>query len=255
MKIRPTPSGSFANNIYFDEGEIDAIMEEHYYGFWNGKCDFDQPALDMDKFISEYLGPKGIEYDSEASSQEFGVNVLGKTIFNPDGSKLILINKTLRQNRHRPGGEGRYNFTAAHESFHALQHGPLFDFPRGQLQIGLEQESKKSHACLNRDVVDDNSGERQTPWQETQANRGASSLLMPKTLFSQHFERERKSYGIDSGAALLARADRLDAVIGYLSRTFGASKQAVKYRILSLKLLQDEMQLEFDGVSGGEGAY
>ncbi len=253
MNIRPTPSGSFANNIYFDEGEIDALMEEHYLGFWNGECDFEKPALDMNKFAGEYLAAKRIEFDPEAPTEDFTSNVLGKTIFNRDGSRVILINKILRENIKKSGWIGRYNFTVAHECFHALMHGALFEFPQGQLEMGLGHAQPGVHACLNRDMIDDASRTNtKTPWQEVQANRGASALLLPKTIFSEHFVRERNSYGIDSGTGLLTRQDRFDAVVGYLAKTFGASKQAVKYRILSLGLLQDNAQMEFDEISGGD---
>ena len=255
MKVRPAKSGGFQNYVYFDDGEIDALMEEHYFGYWEGEFDFESPGLDMERFVGAYLAKKNIEFDPRAEDSELGLGVLGKTTFNPDNSKIIQIQKSLYENRKDFRYQGRFNFTVAHEAFHALMHDVLFDLSGQQLEFDSPSNEEAQTTCLNRHVFAHESESAQevkkSPWQEVQANMGASALLMPKTIFMEHFRRETKAYGL-VGSELLERKDILLSVIGYLSKAFNASKQAIKYRIGTLGLFQDGLQGEF-GVTKGKG--
>lgn len=253
MKIQRAKSGPFPNFVYFEEGEIDSLMEDHYFGCWGGKLDLSSPGLNMKDFIDSYLSDRKIEFDPKASSSELGIGVLGKTIFNPDGSKIIQVEQTLFDNRENSKYRGRYNFTVAHESFHALHHAVLFDFSQKQLE--WNEKEKPVITCMNRDVLhhenESESHSRKSPWYEVQANMGSSALLMPKTIFTEHFRKETKAYGL-TGSDLLERKDVFTSVVGYLSSSFGASKQAVKFRISSLGLFQEGLQAEFQEMMGGD---
>lgn len=244
MNIYPDRSGRFSQMIYFEPGEIDNMMEELYLEFFDGRADFDNPALPIDDFM-EFLNTKGIEFDPETRFDAGAESVLGRTVFNKDGSALIQISDELHSQRSSYRYHGRYNFTVSHEVFHALNHRVLFQGMEYQGAL-FESDTGNEIQCLNRDVFPPKEKLTKTPPHEVQANMGASALLMPKSIFTSHFTRERNSYGISSNGDLLLREDAFVSVVGYLSKAFGASKQAVKIRLGNLGLLHDEFQEEFE---------
>ncbi len=223
MKIIDSKRGPYKKELQFYYGEIDEIMQEHYLKFKKDDVDRNKPAIDMDRFFNNYLLDMNIEFDPQ--KKDIGPDVLGKTTFYPDGLELIQISNLIDKDQNL----GRYNFTLAHEIFHALHHRPLFG-------KGDYSEIK----CLNRDIFPAEGRKYNLPLHEMQANSGAAALLMPKDIFIQCYNNERNAYGIRSNHELLENQDRFKAVVGYLSKTFNASKHAVRIRLSHLKMLQDE---------------
>jgi len=205
--------------------EIDDLMEEHYLKFYNGAVDITNPALDIERFIEDYLQPSRIEYDPEAT--DLGRDVLGVTQFNPDGSRLIRISKLLYLQRHSLGSAGRFRFTCAHEAFHAMFHHRLFS--RGGRSICLERH-------IREDFVEPQLSGDFTEWQ---ANRGAAALLMPKMLFMEHVTREKRE----------AKGNQMLADV--LADRFRVSRQSAQIRLQTLGLWVSEDQasvLQTDGI-------
>ncbi|MHB8155074.1 MAG: ImmA/IrrE family metallo-endopeptidase [Candidatus Omnitrophota bacterium] len=208
--------------------DIDEAMEERYLKFHKGTCDIDHPALDIERFIDESLRSEHIEYEPEAT--DLPGNVLGETQFNLDGSRLIRINSGLYRQRNLLLKKGRFRFTCAHESFHAIFHTRLFR--KGGRLI-----------CSGQHVREDMVESTPTPgdFTEWQANRGAAALLMPRLIFIENVKRIRAV----SGSA------NTDILVQNLLSRFDVSKKSVQIRLQTLKLTiprDNDMVLENDGI-------
>ena len=208
--------------------DIDEAMEERYLKFYHGTCDIDHPALDIERFIDEGLKSEHIEYEPEAT--DLPNNVLGATQFNLDGSRLIRINSVLYRQRNLLLKKGRFRFTCAHESFHAIFHSRLFR-KSGRLVC--------SGPHIREDMVE--STPTTGDFTEWQANRGAAALLMPSSIFMENVKRIRA----------VAGSANTDSLVQNLSTRFDVSKKSVQIRLQTLKQMipgDDDMVLQNDGI-------
>lgn len=131
----------------------------------------------------------------------------------------ILIDSSLTESENR----GRENFTVMHEIFHQVIHKNSFrrekpDYTHRSIQKALNSKKRLVTAL---DHI------------EYQANACAAAFLMPRTLLANTY---RKCY---SGSTLL-NADSYQAktIIKNLAPEFNSSAQAMKYRLLNIKLLK-----------------
>lgn len=219
----------YGRQLHCSGFDIDEVMEERFLRFYKGACNIDQPALDIERFIDDELQKERVEFDPEASDLLRGV--LGATEFNPDGSRLIRINAGLYRQRNSPAQRGRYRFTCAHETFHALFHGQLFQ-KAGQLICSSQH--------IREDMVESVSGN--SDFTEWQANRGAAALLMPRTIFEENVKCIR------STSAGMTR----DSLTLNLAIRFDVSKQSVSIRLKTLGLFSTSdcgYELEYDGIN------
>ena len=225
---------------WFEDGEIDSLMENHLAEFSKKITTIKIPPVPVDLFVEKYLG---VEFDNYAQLITETDNILGATYFGDSGI-AIKIDKSLTEKADSKENIGRYNFTVSHEAFHALYHKELFAQDKNQLEFsGLER--KKKIECLGRDMgVFSEKTKAKTPWWEVHANMGAAALLMPKTMFLEHFVTERNAYGVTDNYKLATMQHVLYPVICYLSNTFNASMEAVRIRLNQLGCLADIKQGE-----------
>ena len=130
----------------------------------------------------------------------------------------IVIDSTLTESNNR----GRENFTVMHEVFHQVLHKACF------------RHSKASYGHVTTSKTID--GKRRKPLTaldriEAQANACAAAFLMPSELTTATFQK------------LYRHSDMLDTkmysvqpIIDQLADEFNVSKQAMKYRLINLKL-------------------
>ena len=212
--------------------DIDEAMEMRYLAFFDGKCDIDHPALDIERFIDEILRKDNIEFEPEAVDLQ--LHALGATKFNPDGSRLIQISAKLYRQRNSAALKGRFRFTCAHEVFHAVFHGPLF-------RSGGHLKCFEQH--VQEDMVEPE--KKSNDFTEWQANRGAAALLMPGSIFKENVKRLRA-----------ISHDHVSLVRDLASR-FDVSKQSVQIRLQmfrSVAVREDDFKLENDGIDSYQDA-
>ena len=53
MKIVRSNNGLYKNEVRFDFGEIDELMQNHFYTFVGDRFLMDKPALNLDAFITK----------------------------------------------------------------------------------------------------------------------------------------------------------------------------------------------------------
>ncbi len=186
--------------------------------------------------------------------------VLGLTGWDNSGSRRIVVNSVLADSDGQ-SDEARFNFTLAHELFHAVEHLPraakVNGRPLARLQVFIEGSPARSDSVAERVV---NSWARKSTgprtlttdedWREWQANTFASELLMPHWAVIREF-RERLTAekfllknGENPRESALTLAGEQQFVSGFfeasLADLFAVSRQAMAIRLLQLRLLEEE---------------
>lgn len=248
MKFIKDKTNTYSRRLWFEDGEIEEIAEKHRRDSIQVLGKLDDPALPVDKFVEIYL-PKtsggDILLDPYADLEKAeGHGVLGATYFCDDHLN-VKIDRTVTEEAERTDQWGRYNATVMHEAGHCVLHPVLFQRDLNQ-QVLFHSRGHRKISCLQRTIEGFYTGE----WWEYQANQMMVNLLMPKDLFLAHFERERNAYGIKDNRELVKNDHLLNAVVGYLSRIFQVSKQAVKIRLHELKQIPNAYQKELFEDSG-----
>jgi hypothetical protein len=216
---------TYGRRLICSGADIEDFMEERYYRFCGGKIDVNRPAIDVGNFIDR-LFKERVEYSPDDSDLPSGV--LGATVFNQDKSCLIRISAGLYKERNAVQVRGRFRFTCAHESFHALVHGPLF---QGAGRLFCHNHTIKEDVGNDQPKVGD--------YTEWQANRGAAALLMPRSIFEQCVKQIR------------SKSNDHEFLVNTLVRLFDVSKQAATIRLQNLGLLslaEDDFELQLNGI-------
>lgn len=188
-----------------------------------------QSIYHNDKLISDSL----CEYLSNILKVEFvfdktlgnheGDEILGKIVFDP---LRIYISKELQLNRYR------WRFTLAHEIGHLILHRNIL----------------KTYVTENIDIAEmlSFSGKFSTytnKYLEVQANKFASSLLLPKEPFLKEVQRFFNKENLRKGYLYLdqqpVNQKLLRDLLLTLQTKFDVSKQAVKYRLYSFGLVKN----------------
>lgn len=243
MRIIKDKTGRYPRRLWFEDGELEGVAERHRQGSLSRIGRSGDLALQVDKFIELYLPAvlkKEIVLDPYADLiRTEGPGVLGATYFYEDHLE-VKIHRDLTEEAERTGQWGRYNSTATHEGGHCILHPVIFEDDPNQQSLFKSERARKI-SCLQRTIEGEYTGE----WWEFQANKVMANLLMPRDLFLQHFIRERNAYSIVDNVGLVRNSHLFDAVVGYLARTFEASKQAVRIRLKELSQVPDWQQERF----------
>jgi hypothetical protein len=204
------PAGRMPYRLWYDEREIDTIMEAELRR--SGTARIGQAAVDIDAFIENFLRitPQYVALPP---------GVQGATDFARDGSVRIRISATLaeRAGRQDPGAEHLIRTTLAHEAAHVELHRMLFMKQSEELFGG---QPTRREVCRDiRQVGRGYTGE----WWEWQANRGMAALLMPR------------SEVIDIIGPWTGAAPRDGKLVQMMARHFRVSTQAVCFRLEQIK--------------------
>ena len=169
MREARDPSGRMPYRLWYDEAEVDAVMEDELHRARDPRVTA-RGAVDVDIFVEGHLGitpqfvplPRGVQ---------------GATDFFPDGRAEMRISEELsrRAADAEPGAEHLMRTTLAHEAAHVLLHRVLF---LQQSEALFGGEVSRRELCRDiRPVGRGYTGE----WWEWQANRGMGALLLPKS--------------------------------------------------------------------------
>jgi transcriptional regulator with XRE-family HTH domain len=184
--------------------------------------------------------------------------VLGRTKWNVLGERLIEINSMLES----PVGTNsqRFNFTLAHELFHALEH--LLIAKRTNRSVGLnrimfiEREPSPKKLSTAQRSVERWTGTRSAPrlttneqWREWQCNRFASCVLMPEWAVQKEFRKriDADYLGVSSHQNVREEALQIAGEVFFgetfyessLADFFDVSRQAMAIRLLDLELVRE----------------
>lgn len=214
-------SGRMPYRLWYEEAEIDSIMEDELRRA--GSPHIGGAALDVDAFIEQHLG---ITPQFEALPR----GVQGATDFFPDGRVEMRISAALSglAAEGEPGAENLMRTTLAHEAAHVLLHRVLF---LRQPEALFGRDTSRRELCRDvRPVGRAYSGE----WWEWQANRGMGTLLMPRSEVVSHTQAERSAGHEDTGALITSVADR-----------FLVSREAARLRLEQLAVRTDPHQVSW----------
>jgi hypothetical protein len=243
VKLIKDKTGRFHRRLWFEDGEIELLSAKHLEEYLRTNKKATNEDQTVDEFIEIYLPKavkKNIVFDPYADLvRSEGSDVLGATYFCKDCVE-VKIERTLTIEAERLDQWGRYNATVIHEAGHCIIHSVLFESDPRQ-QVLFSGAGPKKITCLQRNIEGYRTGE----WWEFQANQFMANFLMPKEFFLNTFFIERNAYGIRDNKDLVKDEHLFKAVVGYLSRVFHVSKQAVKIRLYELKQVSSVQQEEF----------
>jgi Zn-dependent peptidase ImmA (M78 family)/transcriptional regulator with XRE-family HTH domain len=184
--------------------------------------------------------------------------VLGLSGWDERGNRRIVVNSVLADSK-RKSDEHRFNFTLAHELFHAIEHLPRIPnesvVPLARMHVFVspvsvgQSTAEKAVNLWARRTTGSRELATNEDWREWQANTFASSLLMPDWAVKTEF---RSRIGAESlpvqsvtnlrGVALEIASERVFKSGVYaesLSDLFAVSRQAMAIRLLQLDLVQE----------------
>jgi len=184
--------------------------------------------------------------------------VLGVTRWGERGEREIILSGKLADSR-RESDRSRFNFTLAHELFHALEHLPRIpqaaagSMARVQTFVDLDHSVRRSaaHKAVTRWMKEDECRRLTTneDWREWQSNMFAAAILMPESALKAQFRARVGGEQILVGAGSNSREAALD-VAGQtvfetdvweqsLAQLFAVSRQAMAIRLLQLGLVRE----------------
>ncbi len=215
---------------YRTEIEIEGIIKDlGLYRFYSdGKLD--------SNLICEYFRENsGLSFNFNNDLGYFESNkVLGKITFKP---LEISISKDLLSDNNR------WRFTLAHEIGHFILH---YNDLSSYLDENIENE-------ITLDINLDKQLSLDNKRMEIQANIFASRLLIPQDQFIRHvsdyFNRERINRGRLYFDSQKCNQELTMKLLHELENIFGVSKEAVKIRLISQKLLIDARDTAFQNFS------
>ncbi len=185
--------------------------------------------------------------------------VLGLTGWDHRGERQIVVNSILADSN-RESDAHRFNFTLAHELFHAVEHLPRVPKetipPLARMQVFIDAEHARRQSAAEKAVkswANNGIGPRglstNEDWREWQANTFAASLLMPSWAVVREFRQRIGADKIEVSvpnngreAALVLAGERIfDSTIyeQSLAELFDVSRQAMAIRLLQLELVQE----------------
>jgi len=133
--------------------------------------------------------------------------VLGADAYVGSGMSLIVIDEEAFHS----GYPGRLIFTLAHELGHIVLHREIYE----EFQV----DSIKAFLIFRRTLDNENWG-----YLETQANKFASEIIYPSGVFENMVDMEIEKRG---GRLIIDESD-LAEIIGYISVSFGVSRDAAR---------------------------
>jgi len=183
--------------------------------------------------------------------------VLGLTGWDDQGRRQIILNSVLADSD-RSSDEHRFNFTLAHELFHALEHLPrvpteaVTPFARTQVFVDLgKKHPSPAERAVSRwaKAIEPRRLTTNEDWREWQANTFASALLMPEWAVRAEFLRRvgnettavKATTSLREAALQIAdeRAFGASVYDQSLAGLFAVSHQAMAIRLLQLNLLKE----------------
>jgi hypothetical protein len=206
MRESRDPSGRMPSRLWYEESEIDLIMDDAFKAAGCPRLS-DAGAVDVDAFIELHL-----KITPEYVTLPDGV--FGASDFHPNGKVKMRISDVLSQRAadQEPGAEHFIRTTMAHEAAHVLLHRSMF---LSQTESLFGTPAPQTELCRDVGPVLGYSGE----WWEWQANRGMGALLMPYIDMRRLLRSNRSE--IESAEP---------AFVDHIAHAYSVSTQVVRYR-------------------------
>ena len=220
--------------------------EEFIYDFC--PCAMYEPtAIDIDRFVCEYLGKTQDFAWLSKDGRYLGMTVFNDTrrviVYNPEQNEAeyfsakagtVIIDNSLLDT----GKEHRYRFTMGHESAHVIFHTEHFmgGFNRSS-SSDSEQEPMVQCRADSTAALKNKLPKQWTPKErmEWQANRMASALLMPRAMVRKLYYSLPKT---EEGASFAAMA------VLAVAEAFNVSCEAAQYRLLDCGLIHNRTDVQ-----------
>jgi hypothetical protein len=235
MKYVPDRTGRFVTRPHYEPRELDGECEAIIVNFLRrryGEVRFPTPTDDLTMLLEKEVA----DLDMYADLSEFGENVEGVTIFNPEGKPSVRISGALANDSRR---ENRLRTTLTHEFGHVHFHAYLWNPVAMELDfgdaVGRSRMPDDSHqTCKRQSIIDAPVAD----WMEWQAGHVCGAILMPaehvKRMLQERFQEEIDASVVTVHSHLGAR------LIEAITQAYAVSQDAARVRLLRLGLIQEE---------------
>lgn len=243
MKVWSDPRSPWGRRVWFDDTEIEAVMDE--VRLRAGDAVFvDGQGVDVDKVLMEV-------YRVSPDFVDLGEGTLGRTEFGPDGSVRVAVSRGLAAEAESSViAQRRLRSTLGHECAHIALHQHLHVLEAGgSLFPELEREVPR-FLCRSAAIEGKPAA---TDWWEVQANRGMAALLLPRSLVAPRVRDALTSSGFPDMVAAAA-AQHVREIIGEVQAMFDVSLQMLVYRLQDVGFMPKDVgqrQLAFGEIEGG----
>jgi Zn-dependent peptidase ImmA (M78 family) len=213
---------------------------EKFLRFFDKNC-LEEPRLTPMSSIAKHIDDHGVQI-------LIGVD-LGKTVegYRYRGrfhvpTKTIYIDKSLKN------GGPRFNYTLAHEIGHFVLHRNL---SLSALAVIENEEFSDTSRDLILDQIEENNPRT---WLEWQANKFASSILLPRSTIPMAVIAKQQEMGINRNLGKIYRNRQSSSnedyrnIMDSLKITFDTSIAAIRIRLTELNISEEEKtERDFDG--------
>lgn len=240
MQIRKDGSSPWGKRIHFEEPEFELMMDDLRFRT-SGECFTSGKGVDVERVLMKGVGV-------EADYVDLPDGVMGRTMFNPDGSVIIEVSRELSEAAEGDAASRRrLRTTLAHECGHFACHGALFVHDVDTLSLfdnhGAEKlEKKPPIMCRHAGAA---AGRYSGEWWEFQANQCMASLLTPRKLFGAATRRVLKTLAVTSFEEAIV-AGHGQIALRTLADEFDVSKQATLIRLQTLGFVPIGPQSKLD---------
>lgn len=146
-------------------------------------------------------------------------------------STTIYIDKSLEWN------DPRFNFTLAHELAHFVLHRKI------ETKILITEKEAEISDTNRQLILDQLQSDNPRDWIEWQANKFASSLLLPRHTIPQAVIKKQKDLGVNRRLGTIyfdRQSDNIifyNSIMDYLVETYETSKASIRIRLRELNIL------------------
>ena len=235
MRISRDHRSPWGKRLYFEPLEFEAMMED-LLRRTGAEVFAEGGGVDVDRVLL-------LAFETEADYVNLPQDVLGRTLFLPDGSPQIEVSRELADEAEVDTvARRRLRTTLAHECGHIACHRTLFTADTETIPLFPpegQEERKPAILCRENTVASKYSGE----WWEYQANQCMACLLLPRNRLVPRVRAALTDLGAESFADA-AKQGRDEDAVRILANMFDVSWQALLYRLEDLGFLPNRRQLD-----------
>ena len=227
MKWVRDNSGRFPERPYYNIDELDyeceALVSRFLEDRYGSAC-YPIDTADLTVLAEQHTS----DLDIGADLSKEGDGVEGVTLFWPDKSPTIRIDRQLAEQRWR---ENRLRTTLTHEIGHVKFHSALWA-ARGKQASFFDDGALEIARCSHGTVL----GARPSDWMEWQAAYASGAMLMPISALRAVVAKTME----EATQSPVTKAGGNENLIAAVQKAFGVSRDAARVRLIQRRMLYDD---------------
>jgi hypothetical protein len=231
----------WGKQLRFDDHEFESMMDEMRGRAGDG-CFATGKGVDVELVLLRAVG-------AEADYVDLPTNILGRTIFEADGSVRIEISRALSDEAEIDCiARRRLRTTLAHECGHVVCHRSLFIEDTESLSL-FPAPPTSTHSATRQPMMCRSEGiggaGYRGEWWEFQANRCMAALLLPRRMVGDSVRRRLADGGFRTAEDCIRRGSG-QRLVEELADEYDVSPTATLYRLQQLGFISTGEQRQMN---------